>query len=287
MLLFCSVAPRFLAVSFSFMSDSDFSATVERFTGFGSHYDNVRPSAPTALADLLLPLAKCEGKASLVVDLGCGTGLSTRYWMPFAESVVGVEPTDSMREQAETVGGQNISYRKGFSHATGLEDRCADIVVCAQALHWMEPLSTFAESARILKGAGVFAAYDYDWPPATTSWQVDQAYASCMQLARRLEQEQGITGRLKQWDKASHLARMQESGCFRFVRECLLHHQDQGGAERIVGIFLSQGYVQSLVKLGLSEKDLQIDRLREVAHRAFGSSFTRWFWSARVRIGVV
>ena len=207
--------------------------------------------------------------------------------MPFAESVVGVEPTDSMREQAETVGGQNISYRKGFSHATGLEDRCADIVVCAQALHWMEPLSTFAESARILKGAGVFAAYDYDWPPATTFWQVDQAYASCMQLARRLEQEQGITGRLKQWDKAGHLARMQESGCFRFVRECLLHHQDEGGAERIVGILLSQGYVQSLVKLGLSEKDLQIERLREVAHRAFGSSFTRWFWSARVRIGVV
>ena len=54
-----------------------------------------------------------------------------------------------------------------------------------------------------------------------------------------------------------------------------------------MGILLNQGYVQSLVKLGLSEKDLQIDRLREVAHRAFGFSFTRWFWSARVRIGVV
>jgi hypothetical protein len=60
--------------------------------------------------------------------------------------------------------------------------------------------------------------------------------------------------------KAGHSARMQESGCFRFVRECLLHHQDEGGAERIVGILLSQGCVESLVKLGLSEKDLQIDR---------------------------
>jgi hypothetical protein len=108
-----------------------------------------------------------------------------------------------------------------------------------------------------------------------------------MQLARRLEQEQGVAGRLKQWDEAGHLACMQESGCFRFVRDCLLHHQDEGGADRIVGILLSQGYVQSLVKLGLSEKDLQIDRLREVAHRAFASSFTRWFWSARARIGVV
>jgi hypothetical protein len=75
-----------------------------------------------------------------------------------------------------------------------------------------------------------------------------------------LEQEQGITGRLKQRGKAGHLARMQESGCFRYVRECLLHHQDEGGAERIVGILLSQGCVESLVKLGLSEKDLQIDR---------------------------
>jgi SAM-dependent methyltransferase len=267
------------------MSEPDFSATVERFTGFGRQYDEARPSPPAALANLLLPIARCA-RPDLVVDLGCGTGLSTRYWGPRARAVVGVDPTDSMRGEAERIGGENLSYRKGFSHSTGLPDGCADLVVCAQSLHWMEPSGTFAESARILREGGVFAAYDYDWPPATSSWKVDAAYERCMGLARRLERERGIAGSLERWDKSGHLARMRESGRFRYVRECLLHHEEEGGAERIVGVFLSQGHVRSLFKLGLSEDDLELSHLREAAERAFGSGAARWFWSSRVRIGV-
>ncbi len=267
------------------MSSLDFSETIKRFTGFGSHYDHVRPSAPNALSELLLPIAQCV-LPDLIVDLGCGTGLSTRYWSPHAQSVIGVEPTDAMRAQAEHVGGKNVSYQKGFSHATGLPDQCADLVICGQALHWMEPSSTFLESTRILREGGVFAAYDYDWPPSTSFWEIDLAYTQCMMLARRLEKVNGLTDKLPQWEKTSHLDRMQQSSCFRYVRECLLHHQDEGNAERIVGIFLSQGYVQSLLKLGLSEKELQIDHLRTTAQRLMGSSTATWFWSARIRIGV-
>jgi SAM-dependent methyltransferase len=267
------------------MPDPNFSPTVERFTGFGPHYDRVRPSPPRALADLLLPMARCA-VPDLVVDLGSGTGLSTRYWSARARSVIGVEPTASMREQAESVGGENIAYREGFSHATGLPDGCADLVICSQALHWMEPASTFAESARILREGGLFAAVDYDWPPATSFWEVDQAYAQCMARVRLLERERGLTDYVARWAKSGHLARMQESGRFRYVRECLLHHEDEGDAARIVGLLLSQGSVQSLLKLGVSEDDLQLDRVRQAAGRAFGASSTRWFWSARIRIGI-
>jgi SAM-dependent methyltransferase len=267
------------------MSNPDFSANVERFTGFGPQYDRVRPSPPAALADLLLPMARCTMPA-LVVDLGSGTGLSTRYWATRAVSVTGVEPTASMREQAETVGGENILYREGFSHASGLPGQCADLVICSQALHWMEPASTFTESARILREGGVLAATDYDWPPSTSFWEVDQAYAQCMEIVRRLEQERGIADKVRRWSKSGHLDRMRESGCFRYVRECLLHHEDEGDAERIVGLLLSQGSVQSLLKLGISETDLGIDRVRQIAARAFGAAPSHWFWSTRVRIGI-
>jgi SAM-dependent methyltransferase len=267
------------------MSDPDFSATVERFTGFGALYDRMRPSPPDALADLLLPIARCE-RSDLVIDLGSGTGLSTRYWAPHARAVIGVEPTDSMRERAAAMGVDNVSYRKGFSHATGLPGGCADLVTCNQALHWMEPSSTFAECARVLREGGVFAACDYDWPPSTSFWEVDRAYSECMARVRRLEREHGIAERVRRWDKAGHLTRMRESGCFRYARECLLHHQDEGNAELIVGVLLSQGSVRSLLKLGLSEESLGIDPLRDAAERAFGASSSRWLWSARVRIGI-
>jgi len=47
--------------------------SVERFTGFAQVYDQVRPSPPEAIADLLLQFAKLE-TAERVVDLGCGSG---------------------------------------------------------------------------------------------------------------------------------------------------------------------------------------------------------------------
>ena len=68
--------------------------------------------------------------------------------------------------------------------------------------------------------------------------------------------------------------------------ECVLHHREEGGADRLVGVLLSQGHVQSLLKRGLTEAELKIDELREAAARAFGRGTTEWFWSSRVRIGI-
>jgi SAM-dependent methyltransferase len=150
----------------------------------------------------------------------------------------------------------------------------------------MDPLPTFAECARILRPGGVFAAYDFDWPPATSFWEADRAYVDCMARARELEVGHNVTEGLRQWDKEGHLERMRASGSFRHVRECLLSHRDGGDAERLVGLFLSQGYVRSLLKAGLSEDELQIPRLRQAAAASFGQATSIWHWSARVRIGI-
>ena len=60
------------------MISSDFSANVKRFTGFADVYDAYRPRPPAVLADVLCGLAGVE-RPTLVVDLGSGTGSSTRY----------------------------------------------------------------------------------------------------------------------------------------------------------------------------------------------------------------
>ena len=92
---------------------------------------------------------------------------------------------------------------------------------------------------------------------------------------------------LVQWVKAGHLTRMQASGTFRHVREIVVHHNDQGNAERLVGLLLSQGYVAALQRAGLGEEQLGIIGLRAVAHRTLGSEPRPFIWSARVRLGVV
>lgn len=268
------------------MTATGFEGNIARFTGFSSHYDEVRPAPPEALAPLLCAMARIT-RPELVLDLGSGTGLSTRYWSDKAERVIGVEPTQSMREQAESATAPGVSYQGGFSHETGLPDRVADLVTCAQSLHWMEPEGTFKEAARVLRPGGVFAAIDYDWPPATGVWEVDQAYDQCMEMSRELERRHGIPDQLQQWDKPGHLHRMRASGRFAHVQEVVMHHADKGTAERLVGLALSQGHVQSLLKLGVKEEEIGLSHLREASRRELGTTATPWHWSCRVRLGVV
>jgi SAM-dependent methyltransferase len=268
-------------------SASDFSGNIERFSGFSRLYDQYRPQPPQDLARLLAGFGGFE-TLSLVVDLGSGTGLSTRYWADKALQVIGVEPTHDMRAEALAAGTpDNVTYREGYAHATGLPDHCAEVVCCSQALHWMAPQPTFVEAARLLRPGGVFASCDYEWPPMTGQWQADLAFEKCLARIEILERELRRAQRLQRWEKSGHLARMKASGCFRYTREALLHHGDRGNAERLVGLLLSQGSTMDLLKAGQSEDQLGISELRQTAARTLGSVPRPWFWSARIRMGVV
>lgn len=272
-------------------SDPGFAGNIERFSGFADLYDRFRPQPPALLSSLLPQLAQVT-HPQRVVDLGSGTGLSSRYWAAYARQVIGIEPTADMRRQAEAYqaahpGFENVTYQEGYSHQTGLPAACAQIVTCAQALHWMEPQTTFEEARRILQPGGVFAAFDYDWPPTTGSWQADAAYEACMEQVRACERQTPQPAPVRRWEKEQHLARMQASGCFRYVKEVVLHHLDEGNAERLVGLLLSQGGVMSMLKAGYTEAQLGIVEFRQVAERTLGAEPYPWLWSSRLRYGIV
>lgn len=54
--------------------------------GFAERYDRCRPRPPVALPELLPPLAGVR-RPHLVVDIGSGTGLSTRIWAGHATDI--------------------------------------------------------------------------------------------------------------------------------------------------------------------------------------------------------
>jgi ubiquinone/menaquinone biosynthesis C-methylase UbiE len=264
---------------------SDFTPTVERFSGFAGIYDRYRPAPPEALADVLSLLANVE-RPDLVVDLGCGTGLSTRYWAGRARRVIGVDPSHDMLHQAEVATVvPEVTYRLGFGHATGLPDDCADVVTCSQSFHWMEPESTLAEVARLLRSGGVFAACDHDFP-LVPRWEADLAFHAFNKYVQALEDRAQLSASVSRWDKGKHLARIEASGQFRYTREILLHHVEPGDAERLVGFALSHGSVETVLKAGFSEADLGLDRLRADVERLLGDEPRPWYWCMRVRVGV-
>ena len=58
-----------------------------------------------------------------------------------------------------------------------------------------------------------------------------------------------------------------ESRAFPACRELYLHSVEEGDAERLVGFALSEGSTTTLLERGVSEAELGLDRLRDVAAR--------------------
>ena len=252
-------------------------------------YSQRRPAPPPALTEILTRIIHTPHPA-LVVDLGSGTGLSTTIWGERAERVIGIEPSDEMRNEAShalTANPHvpNITYKAGVAHQTGLPDNSVDVVTCAQSFHWMEPTSTLTEIARILRPGGVFAAYDYDWPPIV-GWELEKAYEEFEERFDRFMETRGGGSRAPRWSKAGHLERIRASGHFRFTRELLLHHREEGNASRFFDLIMTNGYNFHIGQGLVTEEELKVDELREAVNHYIGSETVPFYFSYRVRLGI-
>lgn len=129
---------------------------VGRFDDLARIYAAYRPDYPSAALDYLIARARL-GPTSVLVDVGSGTGISSRLVAARGVQVVGIEPGDAMRAEAESAAihnGPPPVYQAGRAEATGLQDASADAVLAAQAFHWFEPEAALREFHRILRAGG-------------------------------------------------------------------------------------------------------------------------------------
>jgi ubiquinone/menaquinone biosynthesis C-methylase UbiE len=134
------------------MSLSEHSPT-ERFSQAAKDYDSTRPGYPAALLQALL-----EGfertHATLAVDVGAGTGISSRFLAGGGIRVIAVEPNDDMRKLGMDSNVPEIRFVKGTAQATRLNSETAHLVTAFQAFHWFEYQSALEEFCRILRPHG-------------------------------------------------------------------------------------------------------------------------------------
>jgi SAM-dependent methyltransferase len=123
-----------------------------RFSERAQAYAAGRPGYPQAIAAHLARELDLEPGA-VVVDLGSGTGISSRLFLQAGFRVIGVEPNAPMRAQAERELAALPGFRSvaGSAQATTLPDASADCVVAAQAFHWFDVNAARAEALRILR----------------------------------------------------------------------------------------------------------------------------------------
>jgi SAM-dependent methyltransferase len=128
-----------------------------RFTGLAELYARCRPDYPTEAIRYILERCNLV-RGAVLVDIGCGTGISSRLFARAGLRVLGIEPNADMRARAQAEPGEGVEwppiYLSGRAEATGLESGCADAVLAAQAFHWFQPEAALREFHRLLRPHG-------------------------------------------------------------------------------------------------------------------------------------
>lgn len=105
---------------------------------------------------------------ALLVDLGAGTGTLARGFARRGCSVIGIDLSAPMLEQAaalDQAAGVRVEYRVAMAEKTGLPDASVDVVTAGQCWHWFDRPRAAAEVRRVLKPGGLLIIAHFDWIP--------------------------------------------------------------------------------------------------------------------------
>jgi SAM-dependent methyltransferase len=213
------------------MSDPVLHDPTGRFTGLADRYACSRPDYPPEALDLIVARGALND-TTLLVDVGCGTGISSRLVAARGIPVVGVEPNDDMRARAEAAGGAgSVHYQKGTAEATGLPDAVAVCVLSAQAFHWFDAPRALAEFRRILRPGGWVALI---WNERDEADLFTAAYGAVIRTAPDAARLEGARMRAGQ--------ALLDSALFEAGEKVVFGHAQVVDEEGLVGRALSASY---------------------------------------------
>jgi SAM-dependent methyltransferase len=144
--------------------------------GFGAdarRYDRARPTYPAGLIARIV--AASPGRD--VVDVGCGTGISSRLFQAAGCRVLGVEPDPRMAGRARQ-GGTEVEVAKFEDWDTA--GRSFDAVIAAQAWHWVDLVAGAAKAADALRPGGRIAVF---WNAFDPPLELRESFAAVYQRA--------------------------------------------------------------------------------------------------------
>jgi protein-L-isoaspartate O-methyltransferase len=132
----------------------------ETFDEIAELYDASRPSYPSASIEDIMALTELKN-SSTILEIGSGTGKAT---IPFAERGYSIHCLEPGKNLAK-VAAENLQLFPAvtFENTTfedwQLQEAKFDLVMSAQAIHWIPPEIVYPRAAKALKKSGSIALF--------------------------------------------------------------------------------------------------------------------------------
>lgn len=123
------------------------------FGNLGEYYSEARQKFPTEIIDWFWSFVKDNNPQ--ILDLGCGTGISTRQIAENGAKIIGCDRDALMLNEAKKVPG-DIQYILASAENLPFGDGKFHAVTAFSAFHWFANKKAIAEIRRVLKSNGIF-----------------------------------------------------------------------------------------------------------------------------------
>ena len=128
----------------------------DRFSSGSQLYQLARPSYP---ASLIQEILKHVATPQFAWDCGAGSGQLTQLLAPHFDAVVATDISAHQLQHAPYF--ENVSYQVQSAEHTSFAEQSFDLITVAQAIHWFNFDSFYAEVRRTLRPDGVLAVIGY------------------------------------------------------------------------------------------------------------------------------
>ncbi len=185
----------------------------EIFDEVAQLYDEIRPSYPEALIEDVIELADLATSAA-ILEVGTGTGKAT---VPFASRGYTVHCLEPGRNLAAVASKNLRSYPKVVIENVKFEDwqlhkAVFDLVISAQAFHWIPASIGYPKAAQALKERGYIALFwNFSPTPDNEVFQkLSQAYQTyAPSMSWRQTSIASLMQKREDW--------LKKSGCFKDI----------------------------------------------------------------------
>ena len=145
-------------------------------------YAHGRPDVHSRSIDQVRTFLRLDEKLDRVLDIACGTGLSTRALLAIGERVYGTDISEEMLAFAPCK--DIIRYYVAAAELQPFDDHFFDLITVSSGVHWFDIDRFLSEACRTLKSRGWLVLYENYFDAALEAVPAFREWFTNVHLAR-------------------------------------------------------------------------------------------------------